>query len=155
MKFLLTRELGRLAKWLRIFGFDTSYSKEDNGRKAPATIIQALREGRIIITRNHRLAQSCRTKAVLLQSETLRDQLLELLKELQLEIKSDMMFTRCILCNVELTPIDKERVKGYVPDYVFQTQDTFITCPSCRRIYWSGTHWGNIAQTLEEIREAR
>jgi len=148
MTFLLTRELGRLAKWLRIFGFDALYSHEDN---FGAIVIQALRESRIIITRNHRLARSCRTKTVLLKSETLKNQVVELLKELQLDLKSDKMFRRCILCNVELVAIEKERVRGQVPDYVFQTQDSFITCPACKRIYWSGTHWGNVMQTLEEI----
>ena len=88
MKFLLTRELGRLAKWLRIFGFDAAYARQDNDS---SVVIQALRETRIIITRNHRFAGSCRFKVILLESETLKNQIVELLKELQLELKSDMM----------------------------------------------------------------
>ena len=51
-----------------------------------------------------RFAGSRRIKVILLESETLKNQIVGFLKELQLELKSDMMFTRCILCNVELIP---------------------------------------------------
>ena len=148
MKFILSRELGRLAKWLRILGFDTAYFNQDN---TSSLIIQALRDSRLIITRNHRLAGSCRLKTFLVKSEKLKDQLIEVLKGLKLGINSDMMFSRCIICNVGLEKIDKEKTKDKVPEYVFNTQDNFIACPECKRIYWSGTHWGNVAETLKEI----
>ncbi|MDD5155204.1 MAG: Mut7-C RNAse domain-containing protein [Candidatus Omnitrophica bacterium] len=148
MKFILSRELGRLAKWLRILGLDTAYFNRDNTN---ALIIQALRDDRLIITRNRRLAGSSRLKTFLVTSEKLNDQLLEVLKGLKLSINSDMMFSRCIICNINLEKVDKEKVKDKVPEYVFNTQDNFIACPECRRIYWSGTHWGNVAQTLKEI----
>ena len=61
------------------------------------------------------------------------------------------MFSRCIICNVELEDIDKAKVKDKVPEYVFKTQGEFITCPKCQRIYWQGTHWGNVRRCLEEI----
>jgi hypothetical protein len=148
MKFILSRELGRLAKWLRILGFDTAYFNQDN---TAGLIIQALREERLIITRNHRLAGSSRIKTFLVKTERLKDQLSEILKGLKLDINGDMMFSRCIICNVELEHIDKEKARSKVPEYVFDTQDNFIACPKCKRIYWSGTHWGNVAQTLKEI----
>jgi len=148
MKFLLSRELGRLAKWLRILGFDTAYFNQDN---TSSLIIQALRDNRVIITRNHRLAKSCRLKTALVKSEKLKEQLVQILKELKLNINSDMMFTRCIICNVILEEVDKEKIKDKVPEYVFKTQVNFIACPKCKRIYWSGTHWGNVAKTLKEI----
>jgi len=148
MKFLLTRELGRLAKWLRILGFDTEYFKGDNHS---SLIIQALRDERIIITRNHRLPQARGLKILLIKAEKIKAQMAEVLKALQIAPASDMMFTRCILCNEELLHIDKEKIKDKVPEYVFKTQEYFITCPKCTRIYWQGTHWGNVQATLEEI----
>jgi hypothetical protein len=87
---------------------------------------------------------------VLLKAENLKEQLPEVLKALQIKPDSSMMFRRCIICNEELTCIDKEKIKDKVPEYVFKTQNDFITCPKCKRIYWLGTHWGNVSQTLKE-----
>ncbi len=148
MKFILTRELGRLAKWLRILGFDTEYFAKDNHS---SLIIQALRDNRIILTRNHRLPQARGVQIVLIKNELLKEQVAEMLSVLKIKPDKEMMFTRCILCNAELVEIKKEKVKDKVPEYVFKTQDNFITCPKCKRIYWQGTHWGNVTETLKGI----
>lgn len=148
MKFILTRELGRLAKWLRILGFDALYSNQDN---ISSVMIQALRDGRIILTRNHRLPKSLGVKIIMVEAERIKEQVAEVLKTLNIRPGSDAMFSRCILCNEELIEIEKEKVKNLVPDYVFKTQDNFITCPRCGRIYWSGTHWGNVKETIAKL----
>ena len=149
MKFLLTRELGRLSKWLRILGFDAEYYNQDN---VSTLIIQALRDNRIIITRNSRLPKPTGIRIVLISSEKINQQVPEVVGLLKLKLDSSRMFTRCIICNRELAPIDKHQVKDKVPEYVFNTQEEFVTCPRCQRIYWQGTHWGNVARTLEEIK---
>ena len=148
MKFILTRELGRLAKWLRILGFDTEYFKEAN---ISSLIIQALRENRVIITRNHRLPRSAGLRIVLIKEEKLKEQLREVLKALEISLDSVLMFSRCIICNEELVEIAKDQIKDRVPEYVFNTQKDFISCPKCERIYWQGTHWGNVETILKEI----
>lgn len=149
MKFLMTKELGRLTKWLRILGFDAEYFTQT---KTSSLIIQALREERIIISRNHRIPCDKGIKIILLKNEKLKEQVSELLRELKITPQAERMFSRCILCNEELRKIEKEKVKDKVPEYVFQTQEKFITCPRCRRIYWQGTHWGNVRETLEKIK---
>ena len=148
MKFILTRELGRLAKWLRILGFDTAYEVEGS---VSSLIIEALRESRIIITRNHRLPASRGIKTVLLKAETIKEQLGEVLETLKITPVPESMFSRCIICNEELLEIEKEVIKNKVPEFVFKTQTRFIICPQCKRIYWQGTHWGNVQNTLKEI----
>lgn len=150
MKFLLTRELGRLSKWLRILGFDTGYFTQDN---ISSLIIEALRDDRTILTRNHRLPKSCGVPIIIIEAERIREQVSEVLKALKIKPEPDMMFSRCIICNEELAEIGKNKVKDKVPEYVFKTQDVFVTCPKCKRIYWQGTHWGNVTKTLEEIDE--
>ena len=149
MKFILTKELGRLVKWLRILGFDTTYFNQNN---PGSLIIQALRDDRIIITRNQHLSRPSGIKTVLVEGEKIKEQIAEVLKKLDIQPASKQMFSRCIICNEELLEIDKENIKDKVPEYVFKTQEDFITCPKCRRIYWQGTHWGNVQKTLEEIR---
>ena len=148
MKFLLTKELGKLVKWLRILGFDTEYFNQDN---TSSLIIQALRDNRIIITRNHRLAKSFGIKIVFIKAQKLKEQIREALKALQVTPDSDMMFRRCTLCNEELATIEKAEIEKRVPEFVFKTQEEFLTCPKCNRIYWQGTHWGNVQNILKDL----
>jgi len=149
MRFILTPELGRLTKWLRILGFDAVYF---SGTNLPSLLIQALRDSRIILTRNLRLINKAKAaKFVQIKSDEVNQQLKQVLKDLKIKLDEDIMFSRCIICNIELNKIDKQKIKDRVPEYVFKTQDEFFTCSSCQRIYWSGTHWGNITKTLEDI----
>ncbi len=149
MKFIVTGELGRLAKWLRIFGFDTAYVA---GLVTPGSlIIQALRDERIILTRNHRLSRSSGARIILLESGSIKEQMQEVLQKLHLDLSPESMFIRCTVCNETLERSDKGSVKALVPEYVFKTQEDFFSCPKCRRVYWQGTHWGNIQETLKEI----
>ena len=148
MKFLLTRELGKLAKWLRIMGFDTEYSSTDNNA---SLIVWALRDERVILTRNHRLPQTRGVKIVIIKDELLKGQLKQVTEMLKTPLDSQVMFSRCVICNAELQDIAKEKVKDLVPEYVFNTQQDFTSCPKCNRIYWKGTHWGNVQKTIDEI----
>lgn len=148
MKFILTPELGRLARWLRILGYDTAYFKED---KPGTLIIEALRGERIILTRNHRVSTSGGIKVVLIEKEKVTDQIAEVLRKLGVEIDKGRLFSRCIVCNSELASITKGEIKEKVPEYVFKTQESFFACPLCQRIYWQGTHWGNVENMLKEI----
>ena len=151
MKFLATRELGRLAKWLRILGFDTAYFRDDN---KSSLIITALREDRMILTRNKILLKDKALKILFVKSEDLKEQLKQLIKDSNIKINPKDMFTRCILCNKVLSEVAKENVADKIPEYVFQTQEVFCRCGQCGRIYWQGTHWGNVTATLEEITES-
>jgi uncharacterized protein with PIN domain len=147
-RFILTKELGRLAKWLRILGFDAEYFNEDN---ASSLIIRALREERIILTRNHRLPQARGIKIVCLSKEKIQAQVKEALSALKIKPDPAAMFSRCTICNVELSWLKKEDARGKVAEYVFNTQEDFVICPKCSRIYWQGTHFGNVVRVLEEI----
>jgi len=114
-------------------------------------IIQALRDERIILTRNLKLLRPSGVKIVLIQEEKIKQQLNEVFKKLNIELSSKKMFSRCIICNEELVDIEKEKIKDRVPEYVFKTQEDFVTCPQCKRIYWQGTHWGNARGILDGI----
>ena len=148
MKLILTKELGRLARWLRIIGFDVLYELQGN---RSSVIMMALKEDRVIVTRGHSLTNSCGIKVINISREGIKEQLGEVLKALKISLDSDKMFTRCIICNEELSPVTKEAIRNNVPEYVFQTQDNFVCCPKCGRIYWRGTHWGNVKGVLEDI----
>lgn len=148
MRFLLTKELGRLAKWLRILGFDARYFKEDN---AGTLVILALKESRTVVTRNLRLPKVPGVRTAVIRAQKIREQIVELKKQMELPIEPQRMFSRCIICNTVLMELPKEEAQGKVPLYVFETQERFMRCPQCARVYWQGTHWGNAQKILQEV----
>ena len=148
MKFILTKEVGRLARWLRILGFDAVYYREDNTARV---LLLALREERIVVTRNKLLFDKISAKAVYLREERVEAQLKAMIGKLKILIDEEKMFSRCVLCNKALTAVDKQSIKERVPAYVYKTQDAFMECSLCRRVYWPGTHWGKIKKALKNL----
>lgn len=148
MKFLASRELGRLAKWLRILGFDAEYFREDN---KSSFIITALREDRVVLTRNKVLLKDKALNSIFIKSEILGEQLKQVLTDFKISFDDCRLFTRCILCNNELIKIDKNTLASKIPKYVYETQEEFCQCPKCNRIYWQGTHWGNVQEVLAKV----
>jgi len=114
-------------------------------------LIEALRENRIIVTRNQRISKERGPKVINIKKEDLKEQLKQIIEELKLTLDKEKMFSRCVICNLELEYIEKDKAKERVPEYVFNTQENFYLCKGCKRIYWQGTHWGNVAKTLGEI----
>ena len=148
MKFIVTKEAGKLARWLRILGYDTIYyTGIDKGR----LIIEALRDGRIIITRSKGSFGVLKTKTVHVCGNEVSAQLKEVLRTLSLSVDKKKMFSRCAFCNHALCVVEKHTVERQVPSFVFQTHDVFRRCPACGKVYWEGTHWGNIRETIEKI----
>jgi len=152
MKFIVDSNVGRLARWLRIAGFDTLFINDlDDNR----LVRLALSEGRVLLTKDtqilkRRVATTRRLKVILIESEEVKAQLRQVVKTLKLtgEIKP---FTLCLECNQPLVPKDKEEVKELVPPYVFETQTQYMECPACHRVYWRGTHWQRMSRELEKI----
>ena len=147
LAFIVTQELGKLAKWLRILGFDCVYF---NKKKEADLIIQALRDRRIIVARKRELSKHKGIQVVVIKHDHVEDQMEQLVKELNLELKESNFFSRCVECNTLLEDIEKEKVKEKVPDYVFKTQNSFKRCPDCEKIFWQGTHWDMVGKWLEE-----
>lgn len=144
-KVILTKELGKLCKWLRIIGFDALYYKEEI---IPSLIIQALREKRTVITKRKKIDD---LKVIRVRSDDVKGQIKEILTQLNISLDEERMFRRCVLCNEELEEVSPQEVKAKVPEYVFRTQNEFCHCKKCQRIYWQGTHWGNVRALLDEI----
>ncbi|HGJ67692.1 TPA: hypothetical protein ENS27_20230 [bacterium] len=147
IRFIADEMLGKLAKWLRILGYDTIYYREkgDNG-----LIQRALDENRIILTRDTKLSErKLARKCLLIKSENFWKQFEQVIKELDLDIKNKL-FTRCLVCNSELIYVEKESIKEQVPEYTYQNQTNFYKCPNCERIYWAGTHRESMADLINK-----
>ncbi len=147
IKFICDVMLGTLAKWLRILGFDTKYSRDFEDDEI---LRIAEEENRIVLTRDKLLANKAK-KAVYINERSLDEQIKRVLNELKIDVDERKILTRCILCNVRVKRIEKEKVKGKVPPHVFEIHDEFWICPNCKRIYWAGTHWQNMEEKIKEI----
>jgi len=149
MQFICDVMLGKLAKKLRMLGIDTSYH---NNITEEYLITAALQENRIVLTRKTRLSTLDKAIPVLsILDNNPKHQLKQTV--LHFKINRDMIksFSRCISCNKELRPLKKDLAEGKVADYIFNTTDSFTTCPACKKIYWAGTHLQNMEILINNI----
>jgi len=147
-KFIVDRNVGKLTGWLRLMGYDTRFF--DGGDDSELVAI-AKAEGRVILSRDtqimkRRLITSGRIRAVLIES----DQIRQVIATLGLDSRFKP-FTICLECNQPLVERAKDEVKELVPPYVFKTQEQFMQCPNCGRIYWRGTHWRAMTKKMESF----
>ena len=151
-KFFADNNVGKLAKWLRMMGYDTRFF---NGSDDSHMVAIALAEGRVILTRDtqimrRRVVTSGQLKAILIQGDEPEQQMRQVIDNLNLDCQFKP-FTICLECNQPLVPRTREQVKDLVPPYVFQTQVQYVECPTCHRIYWRGTHWQAMAGKLNKF----
>ena len=151
LKFIVDNNVGKLAKWLRIMGYDTLFF---NGSNDSRMVAMALAEERVILTRDtqimkRRVVTSGRLKAILIQNDEPEQQMHQVIDSLHLDWRSKP-FTICLECNQPLIEKSKQQVKDLVPPYVFQTQNQYMECPKCHRIYWRGTHWQAMTEKMKK-----
>ncbi len=142
-RLLADAMLGKLARWLRLLGFDVEYAPVDDH----ALAARARAEGRVLLTRDHGLAARRGLSVLLVTSEVLDEQLRQVLDTLG--YPDERTRPRCMQCNVPLEPLSPTEAAAYVPPYVVRTQTRFRRCPRCGRITWPATHWTGIRERLE------
>jgi uncharacterized protein with PIN domain len=147
IRFAADRMLGRLAKWLRIVGYDVIYGRHLSGHG----LIRAARaDGRLILTRDRSLARKQPPPFVFIESDNYIEQLRQILRDCDLHPGASI-FARCLVCNSRLLPRAKESVKTLVPAYVFATQERFSWCGRCQKLYWPATHQQKMLDALGKI----
>ena len=154
-RFIVDLNVGRLAKWLRIMGYDALFVP---GIEDGELVCLAQEEGRIVLTRDRfimrrRIVTTGGLSALLIESESLENQLRQVVVTYHLDTQGG--FSRCIECNISLADMTREQVQERVPAFVFQTQKEFMECPSCQKLYWRGTHWQNMLRELAVIGEVQ
>ena len=148
-KFIADDMLGKLAKWMRIMDCDVEYFRSITDKELAE---RAYASGRIILTRDTLLIRrrKVRDNYFFIRSDSYKDQIRQVVKHFPIDPYSQIL-TRCILCNKPLINIDKASIESKVPLYVYESQDSFETCPSCKRIYWDASHKERMIKQLEEI----
>jgi uncharacterized protein with PIN domain len=150
MKLICDHMLGSLAKWLRIFGFDTIYP--DATTTDDSILQRANDEDRLLISRDKQLIQrgkKAQIPILEIQTTKLTEQLTQVLSRVPVDEK--IILSRCTLCNTQLCPIEKKGLDHCVPEKVFKTRDEFWYCPTCKKYYWMGTHYENMREKINVL----
>ena len=144
-RFFADAMLGRLARWLRILGYDTRYEAHVEDA---VLVRKSIEEERVILTRDRTLPEEYRVAAlVLVEAERPEEQLRELVRRFRLDTEG-RLFTRCSRCNAELESVSREQIAEGVPPRVLREHDRFKRCPGCGRIYWEGSHANRIRDAI-------
>jgi uncharacterized protein with PIN domain len=150
MKLFCDHMLGSLAKWLRIFGYDTAYP---NATVNDDEVLKSAKsEQRLLLSRDKELIQRAKKSlipTIEIRTTELPEQLAEVLRRIPPDTKT--ILSRCTLCNTPLVSVEKKNVQTFVPEKVFKTRDNFWFCPVCKKYYWMGTHYENMMEKINKI----
>ena len=146
IRFAADRMLGRLAKMLRLLGYDTLYS--------PNVTTAELGEfarlgGRVVLTRGAIEKHFSQVAgAFRVDSEYAPEQLRQVVDRFRLDPRAGL-WTRCTLCNAMIERVDKAALQGIVSPKVLEIYDGFFRCCGCSHVYWCGSHVKRILRNLE------
>ena len=149
-RFVLDVHLGKLARYLRLLGFDSMYA---NDLTDDHIVRLSVAERRIVLTRDRGiLKHGAVTHGYWLRNTAPRDQLHEVIQALDLAGRI-RPFLRCMECNGVLEDVDREAVLERVPASIGREQHAFRLCGACGRIYWRGSHYEKLTQLVQELRD--
>jgi len=143
-RFAVDTMLGRLARWLRLLGYDTLYDRQLSGR---ALMRRARTEGRTVLTRDRKLDGDLQCPVCFVESDHVREQVQQVVHTFALT-RFDGLLTRCVCCNCAVVPVAKQDIAHLVPAYVLATHARFARCPRCGRAFWRGTHVARVRAEL-------
>ncbi len=155
IKFVADIMLKKLARWMRILGYDTIYPDFIEDERI---LELAKSKRRILLTQDVGLASRAGKKEVrtllIPRDVDVESQVAFVLRELKLSVDFPAK-TLCPQCNGELEVVGKERVRGNenVPAGVLERNSSFWLCKSCKKVYWEGSHWGRIKKAVEKIKK--
>ena len=149
-RFVLDQHLGRLARYLRMLGFDVLHTVPSPDRELAAI---SSGEERVLLTRDVGLLKRKEVRrGYFVRATDPRAQLLEVVRRFGL-VDSMAPFTRCFLCNIPLEHVDQGDVADRLPERTAERHTEFQRCPDCGRVYWKGSHWDRMRGLIEDVRK--
>lgn len=147
-KFILDVHLGKLARHLRLLGFDTMYDSQYTDK----TIVQlSQKEHRIILTRDVGLLKNkVITHGYWLRNTDPDKQIEEVLTRFDL-YQQCHPFTRCLECNGILETVEKAKIAEQLPPLTAEYYENFMQCSACQKVYWQGTHYDRLKQWIDKM----
>jgi len=155
MRFLLDGMLGKLARWLRMIGYECTYMNDCEDRELLA---MAKRDSLILLTSDAELFRTAVARGIesfLVEGRTETERLASLAERYGLNLSIDTAISRCPVCGWQLREASKGAVESVVPPATFKVYQTFWVCtnPKCAKVYWQGSHWKRIEQTLASAKK--
>lgn len=150
-RFIADVHLGKLAGYLRLFGFDTLY---DPGMDDKTIIETARLQKRIILTRDRGILKNSKVlHGVYVRSQIPKTQLLDIVHRLNLVEKFNP-FARCMKCNGKINCVSKEKILPRLKPDTRKYYDEFFQCLHCNKIYWKGSHYVKMMKYLDQIKNS-
>ena len=148
--FVVDGHLGKLARDLRLLGFDVAYDPHAEDRQ----LLEIMeRENRALLTRDRRLLMHAIVKiGYCPRSQNADEQTLEVIRRFEL-LGSLAPFTRCLRCNAPLRKVSKAGIIEKLEPLTKIYYDQFRRCTDCGQIYWAGSHFSKLQKRIEQIRE--
>ncbi len=147
-KFIVDVNLGKLAQKLRLLGFDATFKNDYDDNDIVA---DAVKEKRIILTRDIGvLKHSAVTHGCFIRNDDPKKQLTEIIERLQLQ-NSFKPFSRCSVCNSQMKPVEKDKVRDKLHSDTLEMYDEFWQCTGCNKVYWEGSHYDRIVEWIDRI----
>jgi uncharacterized protein with PIN domain len=147
--FVVDGHLGKLARNLRLLGFDVAYEQNASDRQLLDLMI---RETRALLTRDRRLLMHAIVQhGYCPRSQNANEQTIEVVRRFNL-LELIAPFTRCLLCNAPLEDSAKADIIEELEPLTKIYYEKFRRCPRCRQIYWSGSHFAKLQKRIEGIR---
>ena len=147
-RFVADSMLGRLARWLRAFGYDVFYDPflDDRG------VVACARErGAIALTRDTGFPKPSDVRIILVNSDHIAEQLAYVVDQVPLDLSEARPLTRCTICNGTLVSATRDEVWDRIPPFIYLTNETYVRCPGCSRVYWEGSHAPRIRAELDRL----
>jgi len=147
-KFLLDVHLGKLARFLRMLGFDTHY---ENHLDDPEIIALLKKENRILLTRDLGLLKhNVVTHGYWLRETDPKLQVREIMDKFDL-YSSAAPLTRCIECNGPIVSVEKSEVQDELPAITNEVFTEFFKCKACHKVYWRGSHYDEMQKMIDDF----
>lgn len=148
MKFAADRTVGRLAKWLRVLGYDTVFCDTSDDDE----FLALAKQQRVLLSRNRRFAKTHKPHSIVfVKDNDPKMQLRQVLEALDLTPCPSNYFSRCASCNGTLEPMSKQAAFGRVPDYIWDMHERFSKCDMCGKVYWAGTHLVHCREEIQDL----
>ena len=146
--FVADGHLGKLARTLRLLGFDVAYDCRADDRQLLA-IMEA--ENRALLTRDRRLLMHAVVQTGYCpRSQDPDEQTIEVIRRFNL-FGLIAPFTRCLRCNAVLQQVAKIDVVEKLEPLTKIYYEQFRRCTGCKQIYWSGSHFDRLQKRIEII----